>query len=90
MAALHSAAPKATAALVTAALPSGKSGAKAELILVTLAVFMLFVRIYADKKGNWELVVQKARKWAKKEIGTEGPDADWDGAAAKLVASVGY
>jgi len=66
---------------------------KVEGILVTLIICNYFEIVFKSNKTLWELVVKKARNWAKKEIETITPSlpnyTDFNLAATTLLAAHG-
>ncbi len=47
-------------------LEEGKGKYAGDVWMTTLCVLILEIK-FGDKKGSWELVVAKARKWLKKQ-----------------------
>jgi len=63
------------------------AASKAELLLASAVVCAYFAVRLAGEKEIWQLVVQKAKRWLRKEQATVGiPDSfDWDTPAAAFV-----
>jgi hypothetical protein len=68
---LKSLAPKADGDAVKNVLKAAgvEVNSKNEAAAVTLMVAALFELKFADQKNTWDLVVKKAKQWAKKELG---------------------
>jgi hypothetical protein len=68
---LKSLAPKADGEAVKNVLKAAgvEVNSKNEAAAVTLMVAALFELKFADQKNTWDLVVKKAKQWAKKELG---------------------
>lgn len=88
LAALTAVLPSANIQAVRASLPQGASGAQAEAVFITAIICAVFALLYPDKKINWDLVAQKARKWIKKEAAATGVVAEaYEAAAQSFVNS---
>jgi len=62
-----------------------------EILWMTAIAIVYLMKVFKNQQVNWDLVVDKARKWIKKQekkIGINVP-FDWEGEASKFLSSQG-
>jgi len=57
-------------------------------IWATAVIIVYLTRLFPNQKDNWDLVIEKARKWIKQEEKKIGVSFDWESEATSFLLKI--